>query len=140
MKPWVTVALFLLFAGVGHAQKTLPDAVKGIATLKVFAFGGIGYAGETSEGEVDFRVIIAQPPKIALDTFERLYSTDNPQSKSYALAGIRKLDKGEFNRLRLLLQSSRVKVQIEEGCIVSVHSLQDISDRLNAGDYDFWMK
>jgi len=83
---------------------------------------------------------MAQPPKVALDAFEKLYLSDNPQTKAYALAGIRKLDKDRFNRLKLSLHSSAPKVQIEEGCIVSMLSLEDIADRLDSGKYDFWIK
>jgi hypothetical protein len=111
-----------------------------IAIAKVYAFGGIGYAGTTSEGEVDFRIVMAQPPEVALDAFEKLYATDNPQTKAYALAGIRKLGKGKFEELRLSLRTSGPQVQIEEGCIISEHSLKEIADRLESGGYDLWIK
>jgi hypothetical protein len=92
MKVWIAaVPLLLLGTGV-RAQKSLLGALQGIATVKVFAFGGVGFAGKTSEGETDFRVIVAQPANVALDALEKLYAVDNPQAKAYALAGIRKLD------------------------------------------------
>ncbi len=83
---------------------------------------------------------MAQSPKVALGTFEKLYLSDNPQTKAYALAGIRKLDKAKFNELKLSLHASPLKVQIEEGCIGSVHSIEDIADRLDSGKYDYWIK
>lgn len=123
-----------------HAQESFPDALKRITSADVFAFGGVGYAGVTSKGEVDFRIIMSQPPKVALDAFEKLFQSDNPQTKAYALAGIRKLDKDKFNKLELSLHSTGRKVSIMEGCVVSVHSLEDTAGRLDSGKYDFWIK
>jgi hypothetical protein len=140
MRVWPAVVLLSLFGAVINAQEPLPDASKRIASAKVFAFGGIGYAGATSPGEVDFRIITAQPPKVALDTFEKLYLSDNRQTKAYALAGIRKLDKDEFNKPKFLLHSSALKVEIEEGFIVSVLSLEDIAGRLDSGQYYLLIK
>jgi hypothetical protein len=134
------IALLLLLAPSTYAQRSFSDAINRIATAKVFAFGGIGFAGTTSEGEVDFRVIVAQPPNAALGAFEKLYATDNPQTKAYALAGIRKLDRRRFEQLRVSLRSSAQQVRTEDGCIVSERSLETIAKRLESGGYDLRIK
>lgn len=87
-----------------------------------------------------FRIILEQPPKVALDAFENLYKVDNPQAKAYALAGIRKLDKVAFQQLQASWHGSEPTVLIEEGCIVSENSLKEIAERLNSGKYDAWIK
>jgi hypothetical protein len=140
MKALIVAIHLLLLSNFALAQKSFSDAQQEIATVKVFAFGGIGYAGGISEGETDFRIILAQPPGAALDAFEKLYATDNPQAKAYALAGIHKLDKGAFKELQASLHGSELTVQIEEGCIVSEESLKKIAERLNSEKYDAWIK
>jgi hypothetical protein len=140
MKAWIAAVFLLSFGTDVRAQKSLPEALQGVAAVKVFAFGGIGYAGTTSEGEADFRVIVAQPPKVALEAFRKLYATNNPQAKAYALAGIRKLDKGAFKELQASWHGSSLTVRTEEGCIVSDASLENIAERLDSGDFDAWVK
>jgi hypothetical protein len=132
-----TIVALLLMSTSVKAQKSFPDALQEIATVKVFAFGGIGFAGRTSDGETDFRIILAQPRDTALDA---LYRADNPQAKAYALAGIYRIDKDAFKSLRTSWHGSGLTVRTEEGCIVSEESLQKIADQLNAGKYDAWTK
>jgi hypothetical protein len=140
MKALIVAIYLLLLTNFALAQKSFSDAQQGIATVEVFAFGGIGYAGGISEGEADFQIILAQPQSVALDAFEKLYTVDNPQAKAYALAGIRKLDKGAFKELQASWHGSELTVRTEEGCIVSEESLKMIAGRMNSGKYDAWIK
>jgi hypothetical protein len=140
MRALIVAISFLLLGNFALAQKSFSDAQHEIAAVKVFAFGGIGFAGRISQGEADFRIILAQPPRVAFDAFESLYTVDNPQAKAYALAGIRKLDKGAFKELQASWHGSELTVQTEEGCIVSEESLKVIAERLNSGKYDAWIK
>jgi hypothetical protein len=105
----------------------------------IFAFGGVGYAGVTSEGEKDFRQILTLPPEQATDAFEKLYAEGNSQAKSYALAGLRKLDRARFEELRASLESSTARVQTMRGCIISDEPLREVAEDLAAGKYDSWM-
>lgn len=61
---------------------SVDSAVKRLSNVEIFAFGGVGYGGVTSKGEIDFNLVLAQPPPIALTAFEKLYATGNPQEKS----------------------------------------------------------
>jgi hypothetical protein len=140
MKRWTAIA-FLLLLGVGaYSQDSLSLALKRISTTGIFAFGGTGFAGRISKGETDFRVIMSQPSGVALDALERLYATGNPQAKSYALAGIRKLDNKRFQELRLSLLSSDEKVVTMHGCEISEQLLREVANDLNFGQYDHWLK
>jgi hypothetical protein len=133
---WLAILLLCLTA-TGFSEDTTPAAaLQRISTVKVFAFGGIGYAGTTSEGERDYKTIMSQPAAEALASFEKLYATGNPQAKSYALAGIRKLDKQRFSELLASVRASGLKVETESGCIVSEKLLAEVALELSFGKYD----
>jgi hypothetical protein len=108
--------------------------------VKIFAFGGIGYAGATSQGEKDFRIIVSQPRALALEDFEEIYNHGTPEAKIYALAGIRKLDAQRFKVLLESSQSSQEKVHTEEGCIVQERSWAKVTKTIDSGGYDAWLE
>jgi hypothetical protein len=111
-----------------------------LSSTKVFAFGGIGYAGKISDGEIDFRAIYSQPNAIALSQFEDLYKNGNPEAKSYALAGIRQLAPARFEALRQSLAGSGVNVVTMRGCIIEEELLTKVTAEIAKGDYDYWIK
>ncbi|HWG19801.1 MAG TPA: hypothetical protein VG225_04660 [Terracidiphilus sp.] len=129
-----------VFSVAGRGQDVAASALKHIATTPYFAFGGVGYAGITSQGETDFRVLITQPRAIALQSFEKLYETGNGESKAYALAGIRELNPGEFDQMLSSLLHSTEKISTMEGCIVEQQSLAHVGANLKSGRYDYWIR
>ncbi len=106
----------------------------------VFAFGGVGFIGKISQGEIDFRAIQSQPDAVALASFETIYARGDPAAKSYALAGIRQLDGARFKELLRTLDGSQETVFTMEGCIMERHRLTDIAKAIDAGSYDSWLK
>src|SRR5579863_10048779 len=78
------IALIILSCSVAPAQDTLSATVKSLAKTGAFAFGGVGFIGRISQGEIDFRVIQSQPAAVALASFETVYSTGDSAAKSYA--------------------------------------------------------
>jgi len=70
------------------------DAWQQVATAKYFAFGGIGFAGITTESEIGFRAILASGT--AASDFRRLLKSGNPQGRCYALVGLRLTDRPAF--------------------------------------------
>ena len=139
MKSWIAITL-LWVSAIAFSQDSTSVTPQRISTARVFAFGGIGYAGITSEGEKDFKVIMSLPSAEAIVAFERLYATGNPQAKSYALAGIRKLDKTRFSDLLVSIHTSELKVQTESGCILSQRPIREVAMDLNSGKYDPWIR
>jgi len=130
----------VLICSVAAAQDALATAVKSITNTGVFAFGGVGFIGKISEGEVDFRVIQAQPATVALASFEKIYATGDAAAKSYALAGIRQLDETRFKKLLQSLDNSQETVFTMHGCIMEKQRLADIAKAIEAGSYDSWLK
>jgi hypothetical protein len=130
-------ALLILGAVVTYASDPPDDALKHLSTIGIFAFGGVGYAGATSKGEIDFKLILAQPPMAALAAFEKLYATGNPQGKSYALSGIKKLNPSRFKDLLALAGRSSEDVQVEKGCIIAHEQLRDVAKQIDRGKFRF---
>ncbi|HEY1804318.1 MAG TPA: hypothetical protein VGG45_07530 [Terracidiphilus sp.] len=136
----LAVALLVLICSVAPAQDALSTAVKRITNTGVFAFGGVGLIGKTSQGELDFRVIQSQPAPVALASFEKIYATGDAAAKSYALAGIRQLDETRFKELFQSLEGSQETVFTMQGCIMERHRLGEIAKAIDAGSYDSWLK
>lgn len=119
------------------AEDSVDAAVSRLSTVERFAFGGVGYAGVTSKGEADFRFVLTQPRLTALNAFERLYVIGNPQGKSYALSGLKKLAPERFAELIETLGESTDKVQVMRGCIISHELLPDVAKQIGQGKFRF---
>jgi len=57
--------LLVMICSVAPAQDMLSATVKSLAKTGVFAFGGVGFIGKISQGEIDFRAIQSQPAAVA---------------------------------------------------------------------------
>ncbi len=136
----LAVALLIVSCSVAPAQDALSASVKNLTKIGVFAFGGVGFIGKISQGEIDFRVIQSQPPDLALSCFEKIFATGDPAAKSYALAGIRQLDGARFKELLQTLDGSQETVFTMRGCVMEKHRLTDIAKAIDAGSYDDWLK
>ena len=108
-----------------------------LSTVERFAFGGVGYAGETSKGETDSKFVLAQPKPTALNAFERLYAIGNPQGKSYALSGLKKLAPERFAELVATLAKSTEEVEVMRGCIVSHEPLPEVAKQIGQRKFRF---
>ncbi len=71
---------------------------------------------------------------------QRLYITGNPQAMSYAIAGMRKLDRKRYAELLVSVRASDVIVQTMSGCIISKEMLRKFADDLDSGKYDAWLR
>jgi hypothetical protein len=111
--------------------------VKRLSAVEKFAFGGVGFAGVASKGEIDFKFVLSQPEPVALTAFEKLYGTGNPQGKSYALAGIKKLNPRRFRDLLTTAGGSTEEVEVMRGCIVSHESLGDTAKQIDHRKFTF---
>jgi hypothetical protein len=132
--------LFLLFPLESRPQDGAAAAAHRISSVNVFAFGGIGFAGKTSDGEKDFRIVYSQSHNVSLKFFEDLFRNGNPEAMSYALAGIRQLAPARFVTLRQSLAGSSAKVVTMSGCIIEDRLLTTVADDIGKGNYDYWIK
>jgi hypothetical protein len=122
---------------VAPAQEPRAEAIQRISHSNVFAFGGVGFAGVTSDGEKDFRFIISLPS--AARDFETIYETGTPEAKGYALAGIHELNRVRFKELLRSLGSSQAQVETMEGCIKERQPLVKVAAQIDSGRYDSWI-
>jgi hypothetical protein len=128
------VFLLLTSASVTVFAQQEEQALERLENVAVFAFGGVGYAGTTSKGELAFRILMHQAKEVSLTQLSKLYTDGNPQAKAYALAGLHKLDRERFNQFSATLPNSTVK--IESGCLVSTEPLASIAKEIASGAFD----
>ena len=131
---FVILLVFALQAGAVTGEDA-SAAVRRLSTVGMFAFGGVGFAGRTSEGELDFRQVYAQPPEVALAAFEKVYAEGTLPAKAYALVAIRELSPNRFRELLTPLAKSGDKVQTAHGCVISREPVSAVARQIAAGDY-----
>ena len=113
-----------------------PLGAERLTTIELFAFGGIGFAGKTSEGEKAFRVVMEKPRDEALPAMEAIFANGSVAAKSYALVGIRKLAPQRFETLYQSVAHSQEKVPTMSGCIARTMTLQEVANEIRSGAYD----
>jgi hypothetical protein len=134
---WPLILLLLFSVSPVLADDTVDAAVNRLSTVDWFAFGGVGYAGVTSKGETDFKIVLAQPKPTALNAIERLYAIGNPQGKAYALSGLKKLAPERFAELVATLAKSTEEVEVMRGCIASHEPLPEVAKQIGQGKFRF---
>jgi len=60
MKSWMIAALLLTVA-VAQAAEPFEAVFNRLAKVERFAFGGVGYAGQISQGQKDYEIILSRP-------------------------------------------------------------------------------
>jgi hypothetical protein len=125
----------LLTANVlAQAATPVDPTLDRLSHVAIFAFGGVGFAGVTSEGEKDFRTVLAR--RSALPQFEQVFATGNLQAKAYALIGIRRYDLRRYNELSAPMHDLPQKITVFRGCIGSHEPFYSLLKSIDAGDYD----
>ncbi|MGA9672800.1 MAG: hypothetical protein WBQ94_26520 [Terracidiphilus sp.] len=120
---------------------SVPSAVSpGLEATKIFALGPVGYAGTTSREERQFKAVFTLDRDKAKQELERLYSSKNPLAMSYALVGMRKLDRKRYEELRRAARATDVTVTTMWGCIVESEKLRTVANDLDSGKYDPWLR
>ncbi len=105
-----------------------------LAKVSLFAFGGVGFAGVTSDGERYYKEVMSRPDR--QDLLEKVFETGTPAGQCYALVGIRTLNGARFRALAATLRSSESRVLTAHACIMTRPSLGSIVQSIEAGAYD----
>jgi hypothetical protein len=140
--PTFIAALLILFSVErSHGAEELLPATNSIQQdyvqllkIKCFAFGGVGIAGSTSEGELAYRAVLASTNAVALFTATLSKGTD--EAKLYALCGIHSLKDGSFDVSAKILKEADPKVFTMSGCIGTVEKASVVIERIADGTYD----
>ena len=109
-------------------------AFKKLSGTPIFAFGGIGFAGTTSEGEIAFKTVVTSDSAEA--DFLRLLKSGNPQAKCYALVGLRMTNRPAFIEQARAFASSNLEVQTCAGCMMARQPVSSVVASIQRGDYD----
>jgi hypothetical protein len=126
--PAVLLSALGLFAADSHDK-----AMDRLLKVEHFAFGGVGFAGVTSQGEKDYTQILARPSAAA--DFEKIYQKGNLQAKCYALAGLFNVSRDKYSELSDSLHHQSSPVAVMTGCIMSHQSVASVIDQIGAGAY-----
>ena len=133
-----SVSLFVISNSV-MATRSFADQADPIVTrmakVDQFSFGGVGFAGVMSQGETDFKLILARPSASA--DFERVFARGNLQAKAYALVAMHSLDLKKFKTLSDLVRLSNEKVTIMQGCILSKKGMGLVVNAIESGAYNY---
>jgi hypothetical protein len=144
VKHFLAIALLLVMiiavSGIVLAHSPQPPVQPTLEAPKMFALGPVGFGGKVSEEEHQFKAILALEPAQAKQKLEKLYSSGNPQAMSYALAGMRKLDRKRYSELSVSARTSDLIVTTMRGCIMSQEKLRTVADDLDSGIYDVWLR
>jgi len=133
MKFIFALLLVLSLVSIGFCA----DSFKQLASIHDFAFGGIGYVGITSEGEILFREIYSSDS--AKNQFRDLLKAGNIQAKCYALVALKKLDP-EFYKAQIdQFKKSKKNVSTIGGCMIMVIPMYSVSANIDKGDYDTYL-
>ena len=105
-----------------------------LSEIRLFAFGGIGFAGTTSEGEVAFNNVMAS--KTGAADFAQILKTGGPEAQCYALVGLRLKDRPAFDEQVKHFATSKQEVQTCAGCMMSKQPMSSVVANIQKGWYD----
>ncbi|HEY8996264.1 MAG TPA: hypothetical protein VIM60_00115 [Edaphobacter sp.] len=129
-------AISLLAIGNSLAAEPLVRTrvtVQHLAKVHQFAIGGVGFAGQTSPGEKDFRVILQDAEAAA--AFDDLFAHGNNEAKAYALLGLHQLNPSRFQELYASLSNSGEELETMQGCIISKAKLKEVARQISEGGF-----
>lgn len=127
-------AMFLVFSLVLAGALHAADPVRKLATIHDFAFGGVGFAGTTSEGEAAFGEVMGR--KTAEADFVALLDSGNVQARCYALVGLRLLNPAAFSTKVKRFEKDKTAVSTMAGCMIAQQPMVSVVANISAGRYD----
>ena len=137
------VLIFPVISGFGSnlsepPSNSVQNAGEELLNIKCFAFGGVGYAGTTSPGELAFRAVLAGAN--AREHFETILAKGTAEAKLYALCGIRRLQPESFDAAAKSLRAADPPVNTMSGCLLAEEKASAVIRRIAEGDYDRYTK
>ena len=131
MKLTLFLAFVLSIFG-GHAAAADPkDPIVRLLKASQFAFGGVGMAGVTSEGEKAYAEIFAR--STAETDFEKVFQSGSPAAKAYALTAIHQLNPAKFTELSAAFRKQNISIPTMTGCIMGHSNSSAIVDEIASG-------
>jgi len=120
-----------------RASWSTDEAYKQLIQTKCFAFGGVGFAGTTSNGEFALCAVLRSPN--AANLFTAVCSEATDEGKLYALCGLRATDRNAFNHYVAALREKDGSATTMSGCIIDSKRISTIIQEIANGDYDSYV-
>ena len=130
-KPFLTriVALLLLATPLPAA-----NASSQVERARVFAVGGVGYAGTMSEGEKSLRAVLKQSDAVA--RLDSLLPNASAAGELYIPLGLRLRDHTAYKRALARCAEHDATVETMRGCTVGRESFRDLVHQIDHGAFD----
>ncbi len=110
------------------------DSVSRLQHARIFALGGIGYAGVMSDGERALRTVLKQSD--ASMSLEAVLPHASVAGQLYALLGLRLRDRAAYARALHTLPPRDSQVETMRGCSVGRESFRELVSKIEHGRYD----
>ncbi|QYY34781.1 hypothetical protein [Ruficoccus sp. ZRK36] len=99
-----------------------------------FAFGGIGFAGSTSPGEIKFRqIFLSDDPEAG---FRQWFDKGGGVGKAYAMVACYYLDHDRYDGMKERFRELHLQVPTMTGCIVGSINYEQLTESIEDGRYD----
>jgi hypothetical protein len=140
----ILLATFFLFTVILHAAAERPTEfydpdVQRLLQVNLFAFGGIGVGGRTSEGEDAFGAIVRK--KEAIRFILAVFEYGGDHAKCYALVALRESSPQLFRESIARLRKNPPKeITMMSGCLMSHPKPEKVLAAIEAGSYATWFK
>ena len=110
-----------------------PD-VQRLLHVPFLAFGGVGIAGRTSEGEAAFGAIVRKKESIRF--FIAAFEYGNAPARCYALIALRELSPEFFREsIARVRKNPPTKIMMMNGCVMSKAKPETVYNAIEAGNY-----
>jgi hypothetical protein len=106
----------------------------GVLKAKMFAIGGVGFAGTTSAEEKAFRSMLAAPD--ARDQLGKLVKRATPAGQLYALLGLKLMKDPSYKVESPRLIKDTTPVTTMTGCVISQQTAGSLARAIADGRYD----
>jgi len=135
----ITVVASIALAQLGLSLATASEnsAARDLAAAKSFAFGGIGVAGIMSAGEGNLRAVLAQPN--ASQQLQAALAHATPAGELYILVGLRRCDRGAYQKVSGSLAVPNDKVEVARGCMISQEPFRRLLSEIQEGRFDDYL-
>src|SRR5215468_4314418 len=137
MKPLIVI----LIAGIASSQLGIArgassenSAARDLAAAKSLAFGGVGVAGLMSQGERNLRAVLGQAD--ASQQLQAALAHATPAGKLYILVGLRRCDRGAYQKIFDSLARPDDQVEVARGCMISREPFRQLVSQVQEGRFD----
>jgi hypothetical protein len=125
----------LVLAQHGFGVEWEPDkAYERLVKANVFAFGGVGFAGTTSDGEKAFHVVLASTN--GLEVLKKVLKDGTREAQMYALCGLRKLAPKDYQAEAERIGAEKATVKMMTGCLMFEEPVAKVVEGILSGAYD----